>query len=345
MRERVMQKNSEYEKIPKTLKQLGLTEKALHALGKGQWVVTEKIHGANFSFAYENQKLLFAKRKAYLGWHDDFFGFQEVVSRLEDRVLALFERLSLDVAADRYVLYGELFGGHYPHPGVPAHPGVAAIQTGVYYAPGIHFCAFDLAFEAGEKKHYLDYATAIRYFEAFDIFYARVLLAGKLNEALDFNLRINSTVPALLLLPALDANLIEGVVIKPLHHSELKNGEPRPILKLKNAEFDEEKKFHEAEKWSFIPRVSSKSETLSFILDEIAGYINANRVNSALSKNGRLDLGNPARLQTIREEVLADVWADFNGNHDQLLDDLSADEQDWLRNRMKALINGQLNRL
>ncbi len=340
-----MNKNSEYEKIPKTLKQLGFTEKALPALGKMEWVVTEKIHGANFSFAYENQKLLFAKRKAYLGWHDDFFGFQEVVSRLEDRVLALFEQLSLDVRADRYILYGELFGGQYPHPGVPVHPDVAAIQTGVYYAPGIHFCAFDLAFETGEKKYYLDYGTAIRYFEEFGIFYARVLFAGKLNEALDFDLRINSTVPALLKLPALNGNLIEGVVIKPLRHSELKNVGLRPIIKLKNPEFDEEKKFHEAEKWSFSPRISSKSEALSFILEAIAGYLNANRVNSALSKIGRLDWSNPARLQTIREEVLADVWTDFNLNHNQLLDDLSADQQEWLRNRMKALINGQLNRL
>jgi Rnl2 family RNA ligase len=222
---------------------------------------------------------------------------------------------------------------------------VAAIQTGVYYAPDVRFCAFDLAFEAGERKHYLDYGTAIRYFETFGIFYARVLFAGKLNEALEFDLRINSTLPALLKLPPLEANLIEGVVIKPLHHSELKDDEPRPVIKLKNAEFEEEKKFHEAEKWSFIPNISSKSETLSFILEEIAGYINANRVNSALSKIGRPDPGNPARLQAIRAEVLADVWADFNLNHHQLLDELSADQQDWLRNRVTALINGQLNGL
>ena len=340
-----MKKNSEYEKIPKTLKQFDLTEKALQELGKLQWVVTEKIHGANFSFAYENGRLLFAKRKEYLDWHDDFFGFQEVVSRLEDRVLSLFEQLSLDVPADKFILYGELFGGQYPHPDVPAHPGIAAIQTGVYYAPGVYFCAFDLAFEAGEKKYYLDYGTAIRSFENFGIFYARALFAGKLNEALDFDLRIPSTIPVLLKLPALDSNLIEGVVIKPLRHSELKNVEFRPVIKLKNPEFDEDKKFHEAEKWSFIPRISSKSEELSFILAEIAGYINVNRLNSALSKIGRLDLGNPARLKTIREEMLADVWADFNLNHNQLLDDLRANQQDWLRNRMVALINGQLNGL
>jgi hypothetical protein len=77
----------------------------------------------------------------------------------------------------------------------------------------------------------------------------------------------------------------------------------------------------------------------------MAGYVNANRLNRALSKIGRLDFGNPARLQTIREEVLADVWADFNLNHNQLLDELRADQQDWLRNRIKALINRSLDGL
>ena len=54
-RKNAMKKNSEYEKIPRTLKQLDLAEKALNELGKLTWVVTEKIHGANFSFAYENR--------------------------------------------------------------------------------------------------------------------------------------------------------------------------------------------------------------------------------------------------------------------------------------------------
>jgi Rnl2 family RNA ligase len=266
-----------------------------------------------------------------------------VVCRLEDQVLGLFEALSLDVKADRYILYGELFGGKYPHPDVPVHPGVEAIQTGVYYAPAVHFCAFDLAFEADEKKQYLDYDAAIRYFENFGILYARVLFSGRFNEALAFDTRIPSRVPAQLGLPPIGDNLIEGIVIKPLRHSDAKEVAGRPVIKLKNAEFEEEKKFHEAQKWSFIPNVSAKSEDLSFIVDEIAGYINANRVDSAVSKTGRLDVGNPARLQAVREEMLADVWADFNGTHHGLLDELSAAQRDWIRQRTIALINSQLN--
>jgi hypothetical protein len=70
-----MQPHTEYEKMPKSLKKLGADEKTLQDWHKLQWVVTEKVHGANFSFVYEAEKLHFAKRKDYLTWQDDFFCF------------------------------------------------------------------------------------------------------------------------------------------------------------------------------------------------------------------------------------------------------------------------------
>ena len=145
-------KNPEYEKMPKSLKNMGLSEKALHELEKVKWAVTEKVHGANFSFVYENHSLGFAKRKDFLKWTDDFFGFQTVAMALENKIMELFELLSLDVKAERYILYGELFGGKYPHPEVQPDEQVQAIQTGVYYCPSVSFCAFDLAFESGDQK-------------------------------------------------------------------------------------------------------------------------------------------------------------------------------------------------
>ena len=41
---------SSYEKMPKSLKKLNLSQRDYAELDKVQWVVTEKIHGANFSF-------------------------------------------------------------------------------------------------------------------------------------------------------------------------------------------------------------------------------------------------------------------------------------------------------
>ncbi|QJB38349.1 2'-5' RNA ligase [Chitinophaga oryzae] len=334
-----MNKNSEYEKMPKSLKGLQLSEKAMQDLNKLKWVVTEKIHGANFSFVYEGHQLLFAKRKAYLQWTDDFFGFQAVVAGMEDRIIRLFEQLQQDIPAQRYIIYGELFGGKYPHPDVAPDPQVQAIQTGVYYSPAVRFCAFDIAVETTEgAKRYIDYDTAMAYFQQFDIFYAKALFTGKWNEALNFNTRIFSTVPAQLQLPELAANLIEGVVIKPLHHSGLTSLDTRPVIKLKNPEFDEEEKFHEAEKWSFIPEVSSRSAQLSFLVDEMARYITKNRLDSVLSKTGRLDAADKQRLEEVRREFLDDVYTDFNEDNGNILADLEETDRRWVRERTATRI-------
>lgn len=338
-----MNKHSEYEKMPQSLKQLALSEEAFNELNKVKWVVTEKIHGANFSFVYESQKLLYAKRKEFLNWNDDFFGFQEVVAGIEDSILQLFERLSADIAADRYIVYGELFGGEYPHPQVPVRQNVHAIQTGVYYSPAIHFCAFDIAIEIRGVKHYIDYQTAVEYFERSNVFHANVLSTGRLNEVLSFNTRIDSTIPAQLGLPKLTPNLIEGVVIKPLSHSELRRLDSRPIFKLKNPEFDEDKKFHGAEKWSFIPMVSAKTEELAFIVEEIAHYVNQNRLNSAISKIGRIDFENPQRLQAIHNEMLEDICGDFNASNANILNELELDQQEWIMKRLQAMISKQID--
>ncbi|MEL1245513.1 RNA ligase family protein [Flavobacterium sp. DGU11] len=329
---------SEYEKMPKDFNKLGQDTKVFNELNKLKWVVTEKVHGANFSFIYHDRKLAFAKRKEYLSWNDDFFGFQEVVHHLEDKVLALFEQVSLDIPAGKYMLYGELFGGSYPHPEVAPHPNVQAIQTGVYYAPDINFCAFDIAIEKDGTKDYLDYEDAVAYFKSFGIFHAQVLFTGKLNEVLNFDTRINSKVPSQLGLPEIEGNLIEGVVIKPLRHLRHTESGERPILKLKNKEFDEEKKFHEAEKWSYIPGVTTNTEEIGFLLEGMRGYITDNRLNSVISKIGSLDFTNPVRIEAIYAEYLRDVLDDFTIDNNGILDEITALQKGWLTERLKSEI-------
>lgn len=333
--------HNEYEKMPKGFKSYGFDEKQSRELSRLKWVVTEKVHGANFSFVYENRQLKYAKRKDYLSWDDDFFGFQQVVNQLEGAILGLFEQISLDIPADKFMLYGELFGGKYPHPDVAPDENLQAIQTGVYYAPGIHFCAFDMAYEAAETKTYVDYDKAMAYFEAFGIFYAQNLFSGKLNEALEFNTRIPSGIPRQLGLPELDENLIEGVVIKPLNHSSLTTIDQRPIIKVKNAEFEEEK-FHEAEKWSFIPTITSQSEELSFIVDEMRNYITHNRLESVSSKIGSIDFANEKRMAEFKTEFFQDIWTDFGINNSGFLEELTASQKDWISSRIKAAVNAFL---
>ncbi|MDR0263475.1 MAG: hypothetical protein LBJ04_09640 [Sphingobacterium sp.] len=335
-----MSEFSGYEKMPDTFKKLGFNEKELSRAGKLRWVVTEKIHGANFSFVYENAQLKFAKRREYLSWTDDFFGFQLVASKLETNIVCLFERLSAAIPATKYIVYGELFGGSYPHPDVEPIENLQAIQTGVFYSPDIHFAAFDIAIEESDgNKHYLDYKTAVYYFEQFGIFYAKPLLIGKSNEALNFNIRINSNIPKLLGMPELEQNLIEGVVVKPYDLKDLSLLSRRPILKIKNPEFDEEEKFHQAEKWNFIPDVVSKTESLSFIVDELRKYITHNRLNSAISKIGPLDMNNPQRVSDIQIEFSQDILTDFNANNQNILQELEAEDMEWIKDRLISGIN------
>lgn len=329
-----MQEFSSYEKMPNNFKKLNLKEEDFKELDKLSWVVTEKIHGANFSFIYEGRTLKFGKRKEYLSWKDDFFGFQTIVKKYEENILEVFEELSSKIKGAKYIIYGELFGGQYPHPDVPAIDELNAIQTGVYYSPKIEFCAFDIAIESEEEKYYLDFEKAIGYFEKHGLFYAKPLFVGKLNEAIDFNIRINSTIPRQLHLPEIEANLIEGIVLKPFNHLESKLS-IRPILKLKNPEFEEEKKFHEAEKWSYLPEFSSNTEDLGFLLEELRNYNTKNRLNSAISKVGALDINNEKRLLEIKKEVVEDILNDFNENNDTILSELNENQMNWIKKRLE----------
>ena len=334
-----METFSSYEKMPTTLKKIGFSAQDFTQLDKLDWVATEKIHGANFSFTYANGTLHYAKRKSLLNWNDDFFGFQHVVERLEVQIIELFEVLSTKYEAKQITIYGELFGGAYPHQNVTKIANLNAIQTGVYYCPNIHFCAFDIGLITDDEKYYLDYKTAIRYFETHNILYAKPLFIGKLSHTLNFNIRINSTIPKIWNLPPLNDNLIEGVVVKPYQPLPASWRKARPIIKLKNPEFEEELKFHEARKWSYIPEVSTLSEELSYILEELSNYITENRLESAISKIGSISLKNNSRLGEIQVEILRDTLEDFNDDYDDILKQLSTKQNEWIKDRLTAQIN------
>lgn len=328
-----------YEKMPKNLKKLGFNANELAELDKMKWVVTEKVHGANFSFIYEKEQLKFAKRKSYLSWQDDFFGFQLLVNCIENQIIALFETLSTKIKAERYILYGELCGGGYPHPSVMPEEHLEAIQTGVYYAPTIQFYAFDIAIVESEDspKYYMDYSEVLPLFQQYNLLYAQPLFIGKFHEVFDFDIKINSTLPQLLNLPPLEHNLIEGIVVKPLEHSQ-SHLDIRPIIKIKNPEFDEKKKFHQAEKWSYVPNINSNSEELHFLVEAAKNYVTNNRLQSAISKIGTLNYDNETRVQAIKNEFLEDTLMDFNADHDDIFEDLNAMQIDWIRERIRAAI-------
>jgi hypothetical protein len=74
---------SPYEKMPTSMQKTHLSTQELAKAERVRWVVTEKVHGANFSFVYEKGALCYAKRHGYLAWLDNFFGYQLAASAME----------------------------------------------------------------------------------------------------------------------------------------------------------------------------------------------------------------------------------------------------------------------
>lgn len=325
-----------YEKIPESFNQWKLTESDYRVFKKTDWVVTEKIHGANFGITTDGSSVGFAKRKEFLQPDADFFNYQSLKDKLSEKGKEIFrilqaERKQLAIA----YIYGELFGGEYPHPDVAAVPNIQAVQTGVYYSPKIEYCAFDIAIEENNQSvahSYLDYDKAIKLFQQVGIMYAQPLFIGKYEEALAYNIEFYSTIPALLGLPKLNfVNKAEGIVIKPIKsiYIETPKGRIRPILKKKIPEFAEDSRFHQAKKWEATPAlVLPEYQTIeSELSQEMQALVTPNRLNNVISKIGRVSTGDKKQKQELVELLVSDVLEKFNEEYESLFCCLSGEIQ------------------
>ncbi|KAJ3091538.1 hypothetical protein HK102_000185 [Quaeritorhiza haematococci] len=136
-----------------------------------KWVVTEKIHGANCSLIVSKAKddpdeleVSIARRTAVLKPNEGFFNiftfkngeFAEDLRRKAKLAFKAVEedympkakaaRGPADWELEAVVIYGELFGGGYPHPQM-APNGIyrgKPVQLGIFYSPVLEFAAFDV---------------------------------------------------------------------------------------------------------------------------------------------------------------------------------------------------------
>lgn len=264
----------------------------------GTWVALEKVHGAQLQVAVGGGEVRFGKRKAWLADDDPFFGWQLVRAELADAARAV----AAAVGAPVVVLYGELFGGAYPHPDVPAAPGLQAVQTGVWYAPDLRWAVFDVLVAAGEDDdgELLAFGEVAEAAAAAGLLVPPVVRRGRRPEVEAVSERFETRVPALLGLPPIAGNLAEGLVLRPDAR-----GRPgaRPAHKRKIAEFDEGR-FDEAEAWD--PGARPSAEDLAAWATRLT---NRARVDSAASKVGRHDP--EAVLVEVELDVLVDLAEAF----------------------------------
>lgn len=303
-----------YERIAESLERwIGDDEAAYRALAHVEWIVTEKIHGANFCLVTDGVEIRAAKRKAFLDPDEEFFGHRAMLERNAEavrRVFALARARNPQIA--RVLVYGELFGGGYPHPDVPVDPSAQPVQTGCFYSPTIELCAFDLRlFVAGEGVgEYADHDEAAAIFTEAGLFHAQPLFRGSYEDAIAFPIGFESHIPALLGLPPIPGNKAEGVVIKPVRPVVVprRAGSIRPVIKRKIPEFSEDARFHQAEKWA-APAVAGGA--LEQLLWEVYPLVTEARLDAAVSKIGRPVAGETIRRAQILALVIEDLTTEI----------------------------------
>jgi Rnl2 family RNA ligase len=303
-----------YEKIPASSKKWGLSEKEYRQLKSVEWVVTEKIHGANFVLLTDGELVRCAKRKAVLPPGEDFFGHLTVLSQLEDDVMLLFalvQERRPDVAW--MAVYGELFGGGYPHPAVPQEPLVSPVQPGIYYAPTLSFCIFDIKVGTPENEAglYLDYADVWAYCEESGVMAAAPLFVGSFEEATAYDESFETTIPERLGWPALGhKQLAEGVVIKPWRELLFaREGRPlRPVIKKKIPHFAED--IRELPVASGGPSLPAHATNVDLLRYEMMVRVTAPRMEAVISKFGRFKKKNRKQRQALLDLFVEDVLSD-----------------------------------
>lgn len=288
-----------------------------------EWVVQEKVHGANTSFLCDGCEVKFAKRTALLAGDEKFYDFQELLDRNKARVINLFNAVkALHPDATAISVFGEMFGGLYPHNEVKRNPRVSLIQKGVFYCPEHEFYGFDIYIFAGDEGCYLPVDEVNELFEANGFFYAKTLFRGSLKECLEQPNAFRSKIAEWLGLPAINDNICEGVVIRPVEPCYLRNG-ARVLIKNKNERFAEKKSVKKRNKL-FVEPVPY-SDALQSLIAEAEAYVNENRLANVVSHIGEVRF--PQDFGKVMGMFSKDVLADFLKEHGGEFDALDKCEQ------------------
>lgn len=276
-----------------------------------EWVVQEKVHGANTSFLCDGKDVVFAKRTAIIADGENFYDYQPLLLAYRDRVLSLFSHIkSIHPETVSISVFGEMFGGKYPHNDVEAIPGIVLIQKGVYYTPSHEFYGFDIYLTSNDGGSFLLVDEVNALFEEFGFFYAKTLMRGSLDDCLNYPNAFQSKVAEWLGFPPIDDNICEGVVIRPVVPMFLRTGS-RVIIKNKNARFAEKKSKKVRNKIFSEP--VPYSEALKMLLSEIDCYITDNRLDNVISHIGEVSL--PKDFGKIMGLFSKDILDDFLKEH------------------------------
>lgn len=266
-----------------------------------EWIATEKIHGANFSALTDGTNLSWCRRTGILTENEKFYGHERETKNIEDSIKTLFAKIK-EVLPNLIQLqvFGELFGGAYPHNDVPKVMGVSKVQDGIYYHPDIQFMIFDALYTTSQpnEKKYLDYDTLISFLADVSLKFCPILKRGKLDDLMKLDPYFQTTIADLFGLPKIENNFAEGYVLKPTKTVYLLNGS-RLALKLKRSNLSEVITNQEAAKSNNVKEI-------------IFGYLNENRLASVKSKLTDEERTNKSLMI---DKLVDDAWIDIKKDH------------------------------
>lgn len=290
--------NSYREKIINDIKEQGLDD--------GPWIVQEKIDGSNGSLVTDGKEVKMAKRTCLLDDDTEFNGIKKFRDENKYKILDLFDVCNqiFDDNIISVIIYGECFGGYYPHPDVENDNTIKKIQGRVYYSPKHEFMAYDIFCIGENDSFFVDYTDFLIITSKLDFPKIHARFVGSFEECLNYKNDFQTDIPEILGYPPIENNIMEGIIIKPYTYKKFRNGD-RVILKSKNKKFSEKKEKKKKEKIEL-------SEEANTIYNNISQYITENKLRSILSKFGEVtdkDFGK--LLGTFVQDIIEDYNKDY----------------------------------
>lgn len=306
--------------------------------GDLEYVVQEKVHGVNLSFITDGQIIISAKRTELISDNEQFFNSKLVQENYADKILKVFQEVAEKFNAKTISIFGELFGGGYPHPDIPIVDNGKLVQRGIYYSPTNDFFAFDILVD---NEKYLDVESASQLFEKYGFIYAKTLYKGTLKDCLSFSNSFKTTIPKDFGLPELDGNICEGVVIRPTKSAYLRTGS-RVLIKNKNEKWAENNNYiDKAILSNLLHEGEELSEEASLLCEEVYKLITQNRLTNLISKIGEVnpkkDLGKVLGL--YNKDALTDFMKTYQDKYDALEKHESKAINKFLNKHAGQLIN------
>lgn len=252
-------------------------------------IVTEKLHGANFSLYLTKEGIkCFASRSQTLPLETNFMNCKRFFT--EERISMINERCSLYVMEGTEVrIIGEIFGGL-------DIAGIKPIQKEVHYDGDISFEVFHVQIkkQSGEWVD-LHWGGVESYSTLFNLNVVPVIAIGiPFSEAYELNTKVKSALSD-------KKQVCEGFCIR-IDSEEF--GEPPLIFKKRNEEFMEAKSAVKVGKLA-----PEQSDLAVAALRAISAYATPQRVSNVNSHFGFDSMKN---FSDLLKEVVEDAIKDFN---------------------------------